>query len=197
MDHAPHEAERLEPNSYYAVAKASATHFCRFAAESRRVRIPTLRLYSVYGPWEDPTRLVPTLLVRGLEGRLPPLVHPAVARDFIFVDDAVEAYLSAAATPLKDPGSVLNVGTGDQTTLRQIVAATRSLLDVREEPVWESMPDRDWDTDVWVADNSKIRQTLGWRPRHTLEQGLRKMADWLRRNAKIGRFYADRLRSSA
>src|SRR5262249_24369371 len=75
-DHAPAEDEAPEPNSHYAVAKASATLFCRHTARSRHVHIPTLRLYSVYGPWEEPTRLIPTLLVRGLDGTLPPLVDP-------------------------------------------------------------------------------------------------------------------------
>jgi nucleoside-diphosphate-sugar epimerase len=66
-DHAPHEREWLEPNSHYAVTKASATMFCRLTAQRENLHVPTLRLYSVFGPWEEPHRLVPTLVVRGLE----------------------------------------------------------------------------------------------------------------------------------
>src|SRR6058998_3106401 len=61
-DHAPAETEALEPNSYYAVTKASATLFCRFTARARSVNLPTLRLYSVYGPYEEPSRLIPALI---------------------------------------------------------------------------------------------------------------------------------------
>ncbi len=192
-DHPPPEDEWLEPNSHYAVAKASATLFCRFTAQNRKLRIPTLRPYSVYGPWEEPTRLIPTLLMRCLEGRLPPLVDPAIARDFVYVDDVADAYLAAAGAALPDPGAVFNVGTGEQTTLRQAVAAARRLLDVREEPEWGSMADRRWDTDVWVADSRKIRQILSWRPRTTFEQGLERTADWLRQDPEIHRYYARRL----
>ncbi len=71
-DHAPAETEWLEPNSYYAFTKASATLFCRYMAQSRNARIPTLRLYSVYGPYEEPARLVPALIMSGLRGKLPP-----------------------------------------------------------------------------------------------------------------------------
>ncbi len=192
-DHPPPEDEWLDPNSHYAVAKASATLFCRFTARCRNVRIPTLRLYSVYGPWEEPTRLMPALLLRGLEGRLPPLVDPAIARDFVYVDDVVEAYMLAAEAALDDPGAVLNVGTGQQTTLGQAVEVARGVLDVEEEPAWGSMPDRHWDTDVWVADSRRIREVLGWRPRHDFEQGFRRMSDWLRQNPDLRRYYAGRL----
>ncbi len=192
-DHPPPENEWLDPNSNYAVAKASSTLLCRHTAKSRNARIPTLRLYSVYGPYEEPARLIPTLLVHGLEGRLPPLVDPGIARDFIHVDDVTEACLAAAEAPLPEPGAVFNVGTGEQTTLRQAVAATRDLLDIRQEPVWGSMADRTWDTDVWVADNRKIREILGWQPQTTFEQGLQRMTVWLKANPQLHRFYTDRL----
>ncbi|MCX6356677.1 MAG: NAD-dependent epimerase/dehydratase family protein, partial [Candidatus Aureabacteria bacterium] len=71
-DHAPPETEWLEPNSHYAVTKASATLFCRYTAQRAKLPIITLRLYSVYGPYEEPTRLMPTLIIKGMEGVLPP-----------------------------------------------------------------------------------------------------------------------------
>ena len=58
-DHAPAESEPVEPNSHYAVTKAAATMFCRYAARNRRVHLPILRLYSVFGTYEDPGWLSP------------------------------------------------------------------------------------------------------------------------------------------
>ncbi|MFN8563874.1 MAG: NAD-dependent epimerase/dehydratase family protein, partial [Anaerolineae bacterium] len=92
-DHPPAENEWLEPNSVYAVTKASATLYCRMVAQTRRVNVTTLRLYSVYGAYEEPTRLIPTLVAHGLRGRLPPLVNPEIARDFVYADDVNDAYL--------------------------------------------------------------------------------------------------------
>ena len=92
-DHAPSERERVNPNSYYAVTKASATQYCRFIAIDRKVQLSTLRLYSVFGPYEEPNRLMPTLVVRGMSGELPALVDPSVARDYVYVDDVVDAVL--------------------------------------------------------------------------------------------------------
>ncbi|TML96096.1 MAG: NAD-dependent epimerase/dehydratase family protein [Actinobacteria bacterium] len=75
-DGAASELDRLEPNSHYAVTKAAATHLCRLAAATYRQVAVTLRLYSIYGPWEDPRRLMPTLVRTASDGHWPPLVAP-------------------------------------------------------------------------------------------------------------------------
>lgn len=181
--HAPSETERLEPNNYYAITKASATLFCRYAAKSHGVHLPTLRLYSVYGPYEDPARLIPTLILRGLNGELPPLVNPDIVHDFVYVDDVSEAYLLAVTLPDQELGAVYNVGTGVQTSLREVVDVVRRLMRIKAEPNWNSMPNRPWDTNIWVANNRKIRDELGWQPRHTFEQGFRLMVNWFRNNS--------------
>lgn len=188
-DHPPSETEWLEPNSYYAVTKASTTLFCRYTAQSKNVRLPTLRLYSVYGPYEDPMRLIPTLILRGLEGELPPLVDPDIARDYVYVDDVNQAYLLAATCPDQEPGAVYNVGTGAQTSLRQVVDVARRVLDIPVEPKWGSMPARVWDTTVWVSDNRKIRRELGWQPAFTFEQGFLKTVEWFREHPQLWPLY--------
>ena len=188
-DYAPSETEWLEPNSHYAVTKASATLYCCYTAQSRGVHIPTLRLYSVYGPYEEPTRLMPTLIIRGLKGELPPLVNPDVAHDYVYVEDVIEAYLLSATQPNQKLGAVYNVGTGVQTSLHQAVDIARRVMNIRVEPVWETMSNRKWDTNAWVADNRKIRAELGWQPRHTFEQGFRLMVNWFHANPSMSNFY--------
>lgn len=192
-DHAPNEQTWLEPNSHYAVAKASATLFCRYTAQSKRLHMPTLRLYSVYGPYEEPTRLMPTLIVHGRNGGLPPLVNPAIARDYVYVEDVNDAYLLAAARPNQEPGTIYNVGTGIQTSLHEVVATARRILGVTAEPMWGTMPDRTWDTNVWVSDNRAIQTQLGWQPRYTFEQGFQAMVDWFRDHPNLAQVYEARV----
>jgi UDP-glucose 4-epimerase len=221
-DHAPPETEFLEPNSHYAITKASATLFCRSIARARNVtqfssgrggspeppgrlrsiaptshmnnvRIPTLRLYSVYGPYEEPRRLIPALIVHGSHGQLPKLANPEVARDYVYIDDVTEAFVSAAKLQTSDPGAVFNVGTGTQRSLRDVVAIARRLMDISIDPLWGSMPNRHWDTEVWVADNTKIRQELQWQPRFRLEEGFRKTVEWFRQNPGLFEFYEQQL----
>src|ERR1051326_389284 len=128
-DHAPAETEWLEPNSHYAVTKAAATQFCRFTAQKTQTNIQTLRLYSIYGPFEEPTRFIPTVIARGSQyGDLPPLVNPNISRDFVFIDDAVDAYLAAALDPNPEWGAIYNVGNGTQTTIKDVAAITRRIF---------------------------------------------------------------------
>lgn len=188
-DHAPSESEAVQPNSYYAVSKASATMFCRYIAQSRGVNITTLRPYSVYGPYEDPNRLMPTLILYGLEGKLPPLVSPDIARDYVYIDDVTEAYLLAAGRPPQPNDGVYNVGTGIQTTLQEVLDIARQVLAIEAQPNWGSFPNRHWDTNTWVSDNRLIWTELGWRPRYTFEQGFRLMADWFRNDPDVPALY--------
>jgi dolichol-phosphate mannosyltransferase len=171
VDHAPSEDEPLRPNSAYAVTKAAATLYCTHAARDRDLPVTALRVYSAYGPWEEPGRLMPTLVACALRQTLPPLVDPATARDFVHVDDVVGAFVSAAQSPAA-AGAVLNVGSGSQTTLADLVTLARRVFGVTEEPRWGTTAPRSWDTDVWLSDPSAIRERLGWSPAWSLEQGL-------------------------
>lgn len=189
-DHAPSEYEWLDPNSAYAATKAAATLYCRHAALARQARVVTLRLYSVFGPYEDPNRLVPKLITNGLRGEWPPLADPNVARDFVYVDDVADAFLAAATTPGAVPGAVYNVGTGKQTTIGEAVVLVRHLLDIAAEPRWGGMAPRSWDTTIWVADPARIRRELGWAPRHSFEEGMRQTIRWFRENPEAAAHYS-------
>ncbi len=184
-DHAPLEDELVEPNSSYAVTKVAATHFTRLHALSSSMRISTLRLYSAYGPFEEPSRLIPTLIVRGLAGELPPLVDPSIARDFVHVSDVSAAYVAAANEPMEEKGAVYNIGTGTQTSLLDIVTLVRRIFQIAAEPQWNSTPARGWDSNIWVAAPGKAQNALGWTPKIGLEQGLKELRTWLEGEATM------------
>ena len=177
--YAPREDEALAPNSEYAITKAAGSLYCRHVALSRRARVFTLRLYSVYGPFENPDRLMPRLIRHGLVGRLPPMASPDTARDYVYVEDVADAFLSVAHSSDAEPGAIYNVGTGVQTPLREIVALARSTIGIATEPQWRSTPDRPWDTHVWVANTEKIRSELGWAPKYRLDEGFPAMVRWV------------------
>jgi len=192
-DHAAGEGELLEPNSHYAITKAAATHYCSYTAKTSKIRAITARLYSVYGPWEEPTRLVPTLLVHCLRGDFPPLVSPATARDFVYVDDAVSALLAIVEARELPVGGAYNVSSGIQTSLAALVDEVRSLLKVAAEPQWNVMPRRSWDTDVWVGDPAAIKRDAGWQADVGLREGLLRMIDWFMQNPEWLSVYQSRI----
>ena len=176
-DHAPSEAEAPRPNGVYAATKAAATWLCSMRAEPRDMDVVTLRLYSAYGPFEEPRRLMPTLLAHALRSALPPLADPWIVRDFVYIDDVIDAYLTAARAP--HPHGIYNVGTGVETTLELLVAIVRDTFHIDVAPDWGAYPNRDWDVRCWRADATLITQDLGWEPRRSLRDGLRAFAAWL------------------
>lgn len=195
--HPAAEGEMLEPNSHYAITKAAATHYCQFVAKQRNVHAVTVRLYSIYGPYEEPTRFVPTLIVRGLSRQIPPLVRRETARDFVYVDDAVEAMIEAAAHSDLPRGSVYNICTGQQSTVETVVSIVRRLLNVEEEPVWSTMPRRSWDTDVWVGSPEMAKRSFGWCARTGLEAGVERTIAWFHEKPERVEFYANRLKAAS
>jgi UDP-glucose 4-epimerase len=178
-DHPPVETETLDPEGAYAVTKATATLYCCTRGRATGARVCTLRLYSAFGPWEEPSRLMPTLALRGLEdGSLPPLVNPSISHDFVYIDDVVEAFLAAAeCAPV--PGAIYNIGTGTQTTLREVIDIARRVLPITTEPKWSTMPDRDWDTSIWMANSDAATRDLGWTPKFDVEHGFKQLVHWL------------------
>lgn len=192
-DHAAHEYELIEPNSVYAITKAGATHYCQLMARTRGIHAVTLRLYSIYGPYEEPTRLIPTLILHGLNGRLPPLVSQDTARDFVHVDDAVEAILRVAASSAIPAGTIYNVASGVQTSIKQLVDIAIRQLQIAEPPVWGSMASRKWDTDVWVGAPEALSTAIGWSPLLNVETGLRRTIDWFRNDPRWLAFYSQRV----
>jgi dolichol-phosphate mannosyltransferase len=184
-DRAASELDRLEPNSHYAVTKAAATHLCRLAAMTHRQVAVTLRLYSIYGPWEDPGRLMPTVVTSASEGHWPPLAEPDIARDFVWVGDACDALIRAATVEFEDPGMILNIASGAQTSLGSLLDVARGVFNVVESPRWGTMENRQWDTEVWFGDPTAAARTLGWQARTPLDIGLTEMAGWLARSSHL------------
>ena len=178
---APSEDSPCEPNSHYAVSKVAAANYLRFMGKNRSFPCANLRLYAVYGPYEDTSRLIPTLLRNAVAGKLPPLVDPRTSRDFIHVDDVSSAFIHAATSMQPSLyGEDFNIGTGVRTTIAELATITRQVFGVSAEPQFGTMEGRAWDLADWYADPRKAIDRLGWKPEIGLEQGLRTTAEWVK-----------------
>lgn len=190
---ATEETERLDPNSHYAITKAAATHYCQFTAKTLNLNAITLRLYSIYGPYEHPNRLVPSLILHGLRQTFPPLVSPRTARDFLYIDDAVDAILCVANSNSMQRGAVYNVCSGIQTSLGEIVDVAARVLQIPGRPAWSTMEARSWDSDKWVGSPERIKKDLDWTACVDLETGLRRTIKWFRDYPELNELYTLRL----
>lgn len=177
---APSESSELIPNSNYAVSKTAANDYIAYAGKVLRMPVVNLRLYSVYGPYEDASRLIPAVVRQGLGKQYPPLVSPDISRDFIYVDDVCEAFLIAAARMTPDIyGEAFNIGTGQRTTIREVAETAQRVFDIGEPATFGEMPARAWDLADWYANPEKANAKLGWVARTSFADGLRLTANWL------------------
>lgn len=175
----PGEDDPAVPNSHYAVSKLGNAGLLKYYGRVQGLPVANLRLYSVYGPWEEPDRLIPVLVEKARAGALPPFVAPGISRDFIYVTDVIQAFVAAAgAMPAALRGESVNVATGRRTTMRDLAAAARSALGVSAEPAFGSMPNRRWDVEDWFGNPAKAERLLGWKARVPLEEGLRLTRAW-------------------
>ena len=180
-DQPPGEAATLRPNSTYATTKAAGTHIVCDAVRRHGLVATVFRLYSVYGRWEEPSRLMPTVAAHAAARMLPPrLVSPHIARDFVHIDDVASAVLAWTdrPRPLGEP-SIVNIGSGTQTTIGEVIELVRRITATDEQPNWGSMEPRRWDTDRWQCDPSKAGEQLGWRAETPLDTGIRDLIDFV------------------
>ena len=176
----PLEDHQRDANSHYAVSKGAAADLLRYLGRHKGVPCVNLRLYSVYGPLEDTSRLIPNLLKQALNGALPPFVSPEISRDFIHIDDVCRAFVIAAVKMHPDIyGESFNIGSGIRTSIADLAALARQLFNVDQEPVYGSMTARKWDLADWYADPGKAAAVLGWTAQVPLAEGLRRTADWV------------------
>ena len=176
---APAETDALIPNSHYAISKAATSQAIAYYGKVRKVPVVNLRLYSVYGPYEDSSRLIPVLCEQSMHGRLPVFARPEVTRDFVYVDDVVAAFADAALRMAPEiAGESFNIGTGIQTSLSSLAYLTKRLFDVQDEPQFSPGAGRAWDVDHWYANPEKAKAVLGWAATIRLEDGLVYTREW-------------------
>ena len=162
----------LRPRGFFGATKAAGSLLLQAAAAERGVRAAVLRAFQVYGPGDHPTRLVPVVLDAARTGATVPLPAAVSRRDWVWVGDVVDACVRAALADALAPGAVLNIGTGVQTSVEDLVAAAERATGRPIATAAGAHPGRGWDTADWVCDPRAARAALGWTPTVDLADGL-------------------------
>ena len=177
-DRAHSEGDVLRPHTERGVAKAAATLWCLQRSDDV-TGVVIIRPFSVYGPFEEPSRFVATLVRNTLSSTPVDLTPPGFKRDFIYVSDVVDA-ACRAATAQGVAGEVINAGTGEQWLNEDVVQLVAEVADRPVRIRVGTYPVRPVDRPHWVADIRKARSLLGWEPAHSLRQGLLKTVEWMK-----------------
>ena len=178
----------------YAASKLSAEHYCSAFYEAYGVPVVVVRYSNVYGPFQRPQNpycgVVSKFLSWAMQG-LPLQVHGdgLQTRDYTYVEDTVEGTLAAAWGP---PGLVFNVGTGVETSVLELAKLVLKVTGSESRIVHVDRRDID-NVRRRVLNVERSRKMLRWSPRFTLEEGLKRTAEWLR----VGNLTAVSLDSNA
>jgi dTDP-glucose 4,6-dehydratase len=179
------EATPYAPNSPYSASKAASDHLVR--AWQHTHGLPTLatNCSNNYGPYHFPEKLIPLVITRALRGeRLPVYGRGENVRDWLHVEDHAEALTQVLQKG--QPGETYNVGGDSERRNIDVVQGICRLLDELlpqsahrpHEQLIEFVTDRPGHDQRYAIDASKIRDELGWRPRHNFEDGLRATVRW-------------------
>lgn len=167
------EDEGLRPNTHYAVSKAACSQLIHYLGKHENLPVSHLRLYAVYGAWDEDYKLIPTIVRCGFRHKFPPKLKSKLKRDFIYVDDVCEAFVRAALKAT--PGDAYNIGTGIDLTLKQVAEIAKDVFDIDDEPVFIHDVDG-WDCLESKAKIDKAKSVLGFSPKISFKEGLIKMA---------------------
>jgi UDP-glucuronate 4-epimerase len=163
------------PLSPYGITKLACEHLARTYARSFDLDIVVLRYFNAYGPRQRPDMAFPRIVAALADGSPFTLCgNGEQSRSFTYVGDVVAA--TALAMEAARPGTVFNVGGGEEATMRETIALLEGLagrsLDVRRE---SEVPG---DQRRTKADTTRIRDELGWSPSTPLADGLRLQWEW-------------------
>lgn len=174
----------LEPINTYGVTKAAATLYARMMGSNLKRPISTLRLFSAYGYYEDKTRLVPSAILSCINGENPKLASGDAVRDFIFIEDIIEL-IKQVSKANNTCGMIYNAGTGKQHSVAEMVNCIVNQISKEILPQWGSIPGRKSDTNKWEANMGLVEKELGWKPKYSLEAGVKKSIDWFKDNINL------------
>jgi len=179
------EDNLLEPNNLYGITKAAATMYSQFLAKKMDLPLITMRLFSPFGYFEDKGRLVPALIKSYLTDSTPNISSASAVRDFIFIEDVENAYLKAIKKIDDIKGNIFNIGSGTQHSLDEAANMVKKIIGSKIEPNYGTIKNVQYEPKKWVADISKAKKLLNWKPEFSLEEGLSKTINWFKGNLSL------------
>jgi len=174
------EDHPCRPISFYGLSKRVAEEYCRVYHETYGLRVVSLRLFNVYGPGARTG--VSYDFLKKLQAdtrRLEVIGSGDQSKDFVYVDDTVEALVRSMESSLAD-GNAYNIGSGETTNVVSLAKMILRLLGLegRTEIVLGRIEDWPGDVALTHADISRARRDLDWVPSVSLKDGIAKTIAW-------------------
>lgn len=177
------ERHDTRPATIYGATKLCGSVLGQAYARTYGLPVVNLRLFTPFGPWERPSRLIPSTILSALAGEPVKIGSGKPERDFLFVADVVDALMAASTAPL-EPCTIFNIASGRGTTVMEAVQTILELMQVRV-PIECAEPQRSDEILRMSGNADAARNALGWQPRHDFRSGLEKTIEWFSANTGL------------
>ena len=175
------EDSPLAPRNPYAASKAAADHLVAAYAHTFHLPVVILRSTNNFGPFQFPEKLIPLIITSARRDEPVPIYGDGLQeRDWLFVEDFCQAITLVLDTA--EPGSVYNISAGEPQTNLKVVRAILERLG-KPESLVQFVEDRPGHDRRYALDSAKIQRELGWRPKVSFEEGIRRTIEWYQANS--------------
>lgn len=178
------ENHPLQPQSPYSASKIGTDHIALSYFYSFKLPVAVIRPFNTFGPRQSARAVIPTVIMQALAGSEIRLGTTTTTRDFTYVDDTVRGFMLAGASSAS-VGEVINIGTGREVSIADTVKLIVELVGKRDAKVVQDeqrvRPDTS-EVSRLCADIAKAKKLLGYEPKVTLEDGLKRTAAWIGEN---------------
>ncbi|MEM5830512.1 MAG: dTDP-glucose 4,6-dehydratase [Candidatus Aenigmatarchaeota archaeon] len=174
------ESYPLNPSSPYSASKASADLLIKAYGRTFGIKYVIIRPSNNYGPYQHPEKLIPRTIIRLLLGYKATIYGDGSSiRDYIYVDDFVDGVITILEKGKLN--EIYNICAGNKITIREVVEKIVKLLGKDVEKDIKYVSSRPGEDKMYSMKCEKLR-ALGWEPKHSFEEGLRKTIDWYIKN---------------
>lgn len=164
------------PNSPYAASKWASSAFGRMFQRLYQTPVVIVRPFMVYGPKQNPKKVIPYSIRSLMRGAQPKLTSGKWRADWIYVDDVIDGFIAAVVVPGIE-GSTIDLGTGQLVSVEAMIRQIVEIMGVPIEPQFGALPNRLCE-EVRVADLEHTRRVLGWEPKISIYEGIKRTVEW-------------------
>ena len=172
------------PETLLGAAKQSARITLEVYAKLYGIKTTNLCLFTPFGPWESASRLIPHIILSSFRGQPIEMTDGLQQRDFLFVDDVVNAFIRASLLEV-DGGMTINVCSGRPTPVRELARMLLDFLGKNVDLKLGALPTRADEIRVVSGNNERSHSVLDWQPEYPLEAGLERTVEWFRKHARL------------
>jgi|TARA_B100001964_G_C14240662_1_gene604831 NAD dependent epimerase/dehydratase len=180
------ENHPLQGQSPYSATKIAADKLAESFYLSYDVPVAIARPFNTFGPRQSARAIIPTIITQALSSNKILIGNEKPTRDLNFVENTVDGIIGAAQSE-KSVGEVINLGSGTDISIGELAKKILSLSGKSAKIVQDKQRFRPEKSEVMrlVADNTKAKKLLGWEPKISLDEGLRKTIEWISNNLNL------------